>query len=1020
MTANDSAHSRGAVAVIGMAGRFPGSSTVEGFWHNLVAGTESLTALDDRRSSRQPEYRPAYGLLTDAAAFDAEYFGYSPQEALITDPQQRQTLECAHEALERAGHGASPRRPTTGVFVGGSHTRYGERVRARLDEMPFIDAWQVAHGNDADFLSSRVAYKLGLTGPAVTVLSACSTSLVAVHLAVRSLLDGECAMALAGGASVLPEAPSTPYVPGGVIAPDGHCRPFDAAAAGTVGAGAVGLVVLRPLADALAAGDHVHAVILGSAVNNDGRDKLGFTAPSVPGQAAAVRAAHRAAGVTADEVGYVEAHGTATPLGDPVEVAALTAAFRESTELRGYCRIGSVKGNLGHADAAAGVVGLIKTVLAVEHGVLPASLHFDEPNPDIDFESTPFRVNATTVPWRTPDGRPRVAGVNSLGLGGTNAHVVVAQAPAGTGTSSGRPHQLLLVSGRTPAAADRAASRLATHFEDHPATDLADAAWTLRTGRTHHTHRRFAVAGTAAEAAAALRAGGPAGGQVERTEPVPVFLFAGQGGQRTGMARDLYEHEPVFRRHLDEICELAADPLGLDLRAVLFPDGERGCGPASQHMNSIAVGQPAVFAVQYAQARLLMSWGVRPAAVAGHSLGAYAAACLAGVFALPDAVHLVVERGRLLGSLPAGAMAAVSLPEEAVTRSLPAGLSVGAVNGPGQCTVSGPAALVADYVRAQRDRAVQARMLRIATAGHSPLVEPVLARFADFLAGTAREEARLPMISDTTGEWADPGALRSVEYWVRHLRRPVRFGQVLGTLSARPGTALVDIGPGRTLSTLARQHPDYHDGQLVVHTSPHPAEATSGLATLLGAVGRLWSHGAHVDLGAPQGDERRRRVPLPTYPFERTRFLVPAVTSERPDRAPRPLGSWIDPPRVPEASGDRAEAAGGTGGPGTGAERDGTGAERDVLEAVLGAFGKALGIPDVAGHDGFLDLGGDSLVATRLAAWATAEFQVSVSAADILKAATAASLARLIQDRTETADTLTSLWGAGAPDGSTR
>ncbi|MFF5860419.1 type I polyketide synthase [Streptomyces sp. NPDC012751] len=1005
----------GHIAVIGMAGRFPGAPTVERFWRNLLDGRESVTVLRDRLSPRQPEYTPAYGVLTDAAAFDAEYFGYSPQDALIIDPQQRLLLECAHEALERAGHG-NPDRPLTGVFVGGSHTRHGERVRARLDELPFVDEWRIAHGNDADFLATRIAYKLGLTGPAVSVLTACSTSLVAVHSAVQALLAGDCDIALAGGASVLPEAPATRYVPGSVIAPDGHCRAFDAAAAGTVGASAVGLVVLRPLADALAAGDHVHAVIRGSAVNNDGRDKIGFTAPSVSGQATAVRNAQLVAGVDAEEIGYVEAHGTGTPLGDPIEVAALTKAFRESTDRRGYCRIGSVKTNIGHADAAAGVVGLIKTVLCVENGVLPASLHFESPNPDIDFAASPFEVNSSTRPWDTADGRPRVAGVNSLGLGGTNAHVVVAEAPPPVPTSGARPQQLLLVSGRTPAAADLAARQLAEHLADNPATDLADAAWTLGTGRDHHAHRRFVVADDTARAAAALRADGLAGGTAEPTGRPVAFMFPGQGGQDVGMAAELYAHEPVFRRYLDDISELAADPLGMDLRDVLFPDGERERAAAAERMGSIAVGQPAVFAVQYALARLLMSWGVRPRAVVGHSLGAYAAGCLAGVFSLPDAVRLVVGRGRLLGSLPAGGMAAVRLPESEVTPLLPPGLSVGAVNGPGQCTVTGPADLVARFARQQADRAVETRLLRIATAGHSALVEPIMARFAGLLSDLELAEPRLPMVSDTTGQWAGPGVLRSVDHWVNHLRRPVRFGQALTTLFGSPELSLLDIGPGRTLATLAQQHPGY-DGRLVAHASPHPAEATSARTTLLRAVGRLWSSGTDVDPDALHSGERRRRVALPTYPFERRHFLVPATAPGRTGTGAsgHTTAPWTGSPATeanpgtppggtadggfPDRHRPREAADGHQDGPGVPEAAEEHQDGHEVLEAVLDAFRNALGIPDVEPHDGFLDLGGDSLLAAKLAAWATAEFRVPVSAADVLRGTGAASLTRLIRTR---------------------
>nr|WP_052479236.1 polyketide synthase [Kibdelosporangium sp. MJ126-NF4]CEL23093.1 Malonyl CoA-acyl carrier protein transacylase [Kibdelosporangium sp. MJ126-NF4]CTQ90230.1 Malonyl CoA-acyl carrier protein transacylase (EC 2.3.1.39) [Kibdelosporangium sp. MJ126-NF4] len=495
MTSADDDHESGFVAVTAMTGRFPGASNVEEFWENLLQGKETITQL----ATDEPDYRPAYGLLAGVDEFDADFFGYGPEEAPIVDPQHRLLLECAHEVVERAGHGG-PERLVTGVFVGGSTTDHAAEVRAR---MPSATETSIRLGNDLDYLSTRIAYKLGLSGPAMTVLTACSSSLVAVHLAIQSLLSGDCAMALAGGASVLVGTPRPRHDPDGIFSPTGHCRPFDAAGDGTVGASAVGLVVLRPLAEARADGDHIHAVIRGTAVNNDGRAKIGFTAPSVSGQATAARTAHLVAGVGADEIGYVEAHGTATALGDPMEIAALTQAFRDSTDESGYCRIGSVKANIGHADAAAGVVGLIKTVLSVEHAVLPASPHYTQSNPDIDFPASPFVVNTRTQPWETA-GRPRIAGVNAIGVGGTNAHAVIAQAPAPLGTTPGAPHQLLVVSARTEDAATCAVEQLARHLADHPELDLADVAWTLQTGRTHHAVRRFAVASDIDSAVAAL------------------------------------------------------------------------------------------------------------------------------------------------------------------------------------------------------------------------------------------------------------------------------------------------------------------------------------------------------------------------------------------------------------------------------------------------------------------------------------------------------------------------------------
>jgi phthiocerol/phenolphthiocerol synthesis type-I polyketide synthase E len=498
----------GFVAVTAMAGRFPGASDVETFWGNLCDGRESVSVLHDQLSAAADGYVPSYGLLSDPELFDADYFDYSAEDALIMDPQHRLLLECAHEALERAGHGG-PERLSTGVFVGGSVTDHAALVRAwgHARGVPLSDT-RVQQGNDIDFLATRIAYKLGLTGPAMAVQSACSSSLVAVHVAVGSLLAGDCEMAVAGGASVLAAIPTLRHDPDDIFADDGRCRPFDARGRGAVRASAVGLVVLRPLAEALEDGDHVHAVIRGTAVNNDGRRKIGFHAPSVAGAAGAVRTAQLVAGVDADEIGYVEAHGTGTALGDPVEVAGLTRAFRQSTEQTGYCRIGSVKSNIGHADAAAGVVGLIKTVLCVEHGVLPASLNFSEPNPAIDFASTPFVVNDRTVPWES-GGRARIGATNAIAFGGTNAHAVVAEPPAALPTTPGRPEQLLVVSARSGPALESAAHRLADHLEQHPDTDLADVAWTLQTGRAMHAERRFVVAADVPEAVAALRAGRP-------------------------------------------------------------------------------------------------------------------------------------------------------------------------------------------------------------------------------------------------------------------------------------------------------------------------------------------------------------------------------------------------------------------------------------------------------------------------------------------------------------------------------
>ncbi|MFD2420331.1 type I polyketide synthase [Amycolatopsis pigmentata] len=967
----------GAVAVIAMAGKFPGAPDVERFWANLCDGVESVTVLAGHADPDQPAYLRANGVLADADAFDARYFGMSANQALVVDPQQRLFLECAHEALERAGYGG-PDRPVTGVFAGGTHTGYAAAVRAHLDRLPFVDEMQIRHGNSVDFLATRAAYQFGLTGPAMAVQSACSTSLVAVHTAVQSLLAGDCDMALAGGATVHAHPPRTGYTPGGVATPDGHCRPFDAAATGTMGASAVGLVVLRPLADAVAAGDPVHAVILGSAVTNDGRDKVGFTAPGVAGQAEAIRAAQDLAGVGGGDIGYVEAHGTGTPLGDPIEVAALTQVFREHTTRRQFCRIGSVKSNFGHADAASGVVGLIKAILVVEHGLIPPTLNFTTPNPEIDFPSTPFRVNDELSDW----AGPRIAAVNSLGIGGTNAHVILGQAPERPEPEPDPRPQLLVVSAATAEAAERAAQRLADHLAAAPGTDLADAARTCQEGRAEHRYRRYAVARTADEAASALRAG-RTGSRTDEGTPFRIaYLFPGQGGHYPGMAARLYDTEEVYRRHVDEVVAVAGPGLLDVLRS--GPTVERRA-----RLDEIGVAQPAVFAFQYAMAGLLSSWGLRPDAVLGHSLGAYAAACVAGVFSVDDAIRLVLERGRLLREIPTGAMAAVHLAEADLVALLPPGLDIAAVNGPGQCTVAGPVGDIETFAASMAERGTDCRVLRVGVAGHSAAVDPVLDRYTATVAATTLKEPAVPMVSDATGLWATPSEVCSPGYWAHHMRAPVRFGDALATLFAEPGFVLVDLGPGRTAASLARQHPGARPGQIVVNAAPHAAEAGTEPETALAALGHLWSAGVGVSFGALHNGRRRRTVSLPTYPFERQRYLVP----EAPSAPRRNSGSpedWTGPlDRAPEGA-DQAESA--------------LEPANSVLDDILDAFGRAFGATDITPTDGFFDLGGDSLVALRFATWATRHFGVPVSGADVLRAGTAAELAAVISQRVASED----------------
>lgn len=954
------------LAVIGMAGRFPGAPDLRAFWDNLTRGRDSIT-----RYPANPDYVPALGVLEGADEFDAAFFGYPPREALILDPQQRLFLTCAWEALEDAGYDPRGCPGPVGVYAGSSQTGYLETLQAHRHRLGPVSEWQLRLATGMDFLTSRVAHRLGLTGPTVTVQTACSTSLVAIHLAAQALLSGECDLALAGGASASLPARVPEYSEGGVISPDGCCRAFDVRARGTVAANGVGVVVLKRLGEALEDGDHIRAVLRGTAVNNDGMDKVGFTAPGVAGQADVIRAAQLVAEVEPDSIGYVEAHGTGTPLGDPIEVAALTEAFRRGTDRRGFCRIGSVKTNIGHTDAAAGVAGFIKAVLAVQHGLIPPSLHHTSANPEIAFEDTPFVVNTALYEWR-PDG-PRRAGVSSFGIGGTNAHAILEEPPARKRAIAPPRSHLLVLSARTVPELDRAAARLAEHLQQQavstsePGRELADTAWTLQTGRHAFEHRRFAVVTDHTEAIKALvdarSVACPTSG-----EPPVAFLFPGQGAQHVGMGRALYQHDAIFRAKIEECRALLTPVLGLDITTVLYPEGEQESTAAEAALQDMGVAQPAVFAVEYALARMWQQRGVHPAAVAGHSLGAFVAACVAGVFSLPDALRLVAERGTLLQTLPAGAMLAVALAERDAVTLLDDDLDLAAVNGPDQCVLSGSqAAIDAMCARLTAD-GVDAHRLRIAAAAHSALVEPVLDRFATLVAQFDAKAPAIPWVGESAGSWVCMEKAPTVEFWTAHLRATVRFGETLATLLAEPDLILLEVGPGHTLTTLARRHPARTERHLALPSLPHPATGQCALRTSLAATGRLWAAGIALDWTRLHEGSRPRRTALPTYPFSPQRYSPLAADNTGPATAVSP------PPPTPVPA-----------------------CEGGAEERLAQIFGQLLGLDEVAAEADFFELGGDSLVAIQLASAVRAAFGTRITTKQIFTAPTPRRLARLVE-----------------------
>ena len=880
------------IAIVAMAGRFPGAPDVETFWANVCNARESIRFFtdEDLRAGgtdesllSNPRYVKAYGFLEDADLFDAGLFGYSPREAELIDPQQRLLLECAWEVLERAGYDPQTSGGRIGVFAGSGASQYLWRLLSRPDLLAAVGGLQALIGGGADFLATRASYKLNLRGPSVCIQTACSTSLAAVHAACRSLAEGECDMALAGGVSIrIPLVGGYVYQEEGVVSPDGHCRAFDARARGMVGGSGVALVALRRVEDAIADGDEIHAVIRGSAINNDGAAKVGYTAPSVQGQAAVIEAALVAAGVGADAIGYVEAHGTGTALGDPIEIAALSKAFAARASGTPVA-VGSVKTNVGHLDAAAGVTGLIKAALVVRDAQLPPSLHFESPNPDLGLERTPFRINTRLQEWAR-DTAPRMAGVSSFGIGGTNVHVVVEQPPIRSVSDPGRSTPLLVLSARSTAALDHATERLADWLERHTHVPLADVAYTLQVGRTRLPHRRSLVCASHADAVAALRSRDPRRVHtVERdaSGAAVSFLFPGQGAQRPDMGRGLYECESVFRAEIDRCAGLLAADLPADLRQVLYP-AAGDLARATRSIDQTAWSQPVLFALEYALARLWQSWGIRPRAMLGHSLGEYVAACLAGVFSLEDALKLIAARARLMQDLPQGAMAAVALDEPGVRRWLADDLAIAAVNGPNATVVSGSPGAMAVFEASAKAAGVATRRLATSHAFHSPMIEPMLPAFARRLRDVRLSPPEIPYISNLTGTWVSAADVTSPDYWVEHARRPVLFAAGLDTLLAESDAALLEMGPGRALTTLARRR---RTNLTCIASLPGGGGADGDVRETITALGDVWAHGADVDWRRLHLSDRRHRVVLPAYPFERRRYWIGAPAASVPVRA---------------------------------------------------------------------------------------------------------------------------------------
>lgn len=944
------------VAVIGMAGRFPRASNIEHFWNNLINGSNSITFFSDEelltagvdpKLIKNSNYVKAKGFVEGMEYFDPSFFGYTPKEAETLDPQIRIFHECVWEGLEDAGYNPKSYEGLIGLYGGGAGSLFWE-VLANIKDT----GWNYIRGADIlgnkDFLCTQISYKQNLTGPSFTLYTACSTSLVAIHLACQAVLGGECDIALAGGVSIIPPKESGyTYVPGMLYSSDGYCRTFDAKASGTLFTNGAGIVVLKRLEEAIADGDNIYAVVKGTAINNDGKRKVGYTAPSAEGQRDVIRAALQVAEVEPESITYLEAHGTGTIMGDPIEIEALKEAY--NTNKKGYCRLGTVKTNVGHMDAAAGVAGFIKAVLALKHKVIPPSLHFENPNPKIDFENSPFIVNTGLTEWKSTE-YPLRAGVSSFGIGGTNAHAILEEAPGFAERETippPREYQLILLSAQTESSLEQMTRNLADHFKKNPGINLADAAYTLKVGRRTFNHRRMLVCPTNNIEEAIEILSSPTSGKLHTAigndaRRSIVFMFPGQGSQYINMGLDLYRTEPVFRTEANRCFDILKPLIGYDIKEILYPTShhskrfkalhlekglhsnrfkaphqERGLhtdrfeasplekglhtdrievspfekglhtvpthpfigDPVGSHdpaerINQTGVTQPLIFIFEYALAKLLIQWGIQPDAMIGHSIGEYAAACLSGLFSLENVLKLVAARGKLMQEIPGGAMLSIPLSEEKLTPLLNDQLALAAVNAPSLCVVSGTYESIDTFEAKLKEKGIKSRRLHTSHAFHSKMMDPVLKAFEESVSQEGFGDLNIPYISNVTGDWISAEEAANPTYWSRHLRGTVKFADGIKELLKKQDSILIEVGPGRALSTFAKQQLKKESGQVVLNLIRHPQENVSDIYYILERIGQLWLYGIEPDWTEFYSREKRTRVSLPTYAFDRQRYWL--------------------------------------------------------------------------------------------------------------------------------------------------
>ena len=982
---NKSKSSEFDIAIIGMSGRFPMAKNIHEYWDNLINGKECYTHLSDEQMIatgvdpnllKDPDYVKVSPILDDYDKFDCQFFGYTPREVSMMDPQQRLFLECCWEAFEDAGYNTDVYEEPVGVFGGCAINTYmifsGVHKRFYTEFLPSVV------GNDNSFLANRVSYQMNLNGPAVTVQAACSTSLVAIHLSIQSLLNGECSMALAGGVAVwVPHEAGHLYKEGSVLTKDGHCRAFDAKATGTIFGNGAGVVLLKRYDDAVRDGDNIYAIIKGSAINNDGAKKTDYTAPSVDGQAEVIVEALANAGVSADDISYVETHGTGTFIGDPIEFRALSKAYRAFTDRKGFCGIGSVKPNIGHLDAGAGVAGLIKTVLALKYKMIPPSINFDKPNPALDIENSPFYVNNTLKKWGTKDGSPLLAGVTSLGMGGTNAHIILQEAPETEKPIVEDQWPLLITySAKNKSALDDYSAKLAKHLKEFPNVSLPNVAYTLQRGRKEFPYKRYLIAeyrNDAIEKLEKLPAASVKTFSDHSDEREVVFLFPGQASQYVNMGLDLYLSNSVFREHLDHCAEFLNPLIDVDIRKMLFPaPGDEEM--ATNQLKNTVYTQPVIFAIEYSLAMFWMDMGIKPVAVLGHSMGEFTAACIAGVFDLETGLKLIAMRGKIMQELEPGSMLTVMLPASEVEEYLNDRLSISVINTPSSCVISGDTEAIEAIKKVFDAVDVYTRILETSHAFHSHMMDPVLEKYRDFVSAMTFSPPSIPIVSSVKADWASADDLTNPDYWVDNIRKPVQFADAVEKFFERTKWILLEVGPRNTLTTLAKQHPGISPDQVVVQSMRHPNQPQDDISFALSAIGRLWSCGYPVDWERLYKENPVYKIPVPTYAFQRTRC-------------------WLD----PEKPGIELHLKTTKNGHATVPVSNQISEKRNITDEVTAIWQDFLGVENIKKDDSFFDLGGNSLVAVQLFDELKQKLGIRLPLSSLFKAPTIEAIVKMIE-----------------------